>query len=219
MHLPELELQFLYARLAWGIVLATLLVTLWPRRMALSRVAVAVIALGMLALQALPGEASPAYWLGLAFQWPSGLLMGLCLARLYLAANGEPHRAVIPPAFAMLIAATGLILYLDAIGLIALGLYYWGFGPYAAPVLALLLMLASAVAMVRNTMRPLAFSALLALLGFTLLRLPTGNIWDALLDPLLWGCALIALARSGRQRWIGKRQAAIALPEHACGHH
>ena len=218
MHLPELELQFIYARLAWGVVLATLLVALWPRRMALSRSVVAVIAVGMIALQALPGEASPAYWLGLAFQWPSGLLTGLCLAKLYLSGNGEPHRVVIPPAFAMLIAVTGLVLYLDAIGLIAIGLYYWGFGPYAAPALALLLMVASAVAIARNKVRPLAGAALLALLSFSILRLPTGNIWDALLDPLLWGWALVALVGSGRRRWIGKRQAAITLPEHACGH-
>lgn len=90
----------------------------------------------MVALQALPNAASPTYWLGLTFQWPSGMLIGLCLARLYLA--DEPGNIVMPK-LAMLIAATGLVLYLDAIGLISVGLYYWGFDRYAAPALALLL--------------------------------------------------------------------------------
>lgn len=200
MHLPELGLQLFYGRLAWGVVLATLIVALWPRRYALSRGNTACILIGAIALQALAGEASPAYWLGLAWQWPSGLLLTLCLTKLYFGARAD----VMAPALALPVAAAGAVLYIDAIGLSAVGFYYWGFGPYAAPVAALLLAVASALALVRGYRRPQAFAVLLALLGFALLRLPTGNIWDALLDPLLWGWALVSLAR---QRWTGKRQA------------
>lgn len=199
MHLPELGLQFFYGRLAWGVVLATLIVALWPRRFALSRGVTACILIAAVAVQALPGDASPAYWLGLAWQLPSGLLVALCLARLYLGARAD----VMAPALALPVAAAGAILYVDAMGLSAVGFYYWGFGPYAAPLAALLLAIASALALVRGYRRPQAFAVLLALLGFALLRLPTGNIWDALLDPLLWGWALVALAR---RRWTSTRQ-------------
>jgi hypothetical protein len=32
-----------------------------------------------------------------------------------------------------------------------------------------------------------------ALLLFSIARLPSGNLWDALLDPLLWGWSLVSL--------------------------
>lgn len=198
MNLPDLTLQLMYGRFAWGIVLATLLIALWPRRVALSRGAVAVMTLGMIALQALPGAASPAYWLGLAFQLPSCLLLGLCLAKLYVGA--APRYPVMAPTLALPIALAGTVLYLDAMGLISIGLYYWGFGPKAAPLLAMLLATASAVAIARGKALSQSGALLLAMLGFTILRLPTGNIWDALLDPLLWGWALTALVRRGWRR-------------------
>ena len=200
MNLPELALQTLYGRLAWGIVLATLLIALWPRRFALTRAATAVITLCMIALQALPGPASPAYWLSLAFELPSCLLAGLCVARLWLAAPGAANTSVLPPRLALTIATLGTVLYLDAMGLISIGLYYWGFGPKAAPLVALLIAAASAAALYWGKARTQAGALLLAVLGFSLLRLPTGNIWDALLDPLLWGWALAVLARAGWRR-------------------
>lgn len=208
MNLPDLTLQLIYGRLAWGIVLATLLVALWPRRLGLSNFMVAIITAGMIALQVLPGPASPAYWLGLAFQLPSCLLVGMCCAKLYLAAPGMALReTVMAPALALLIAGAGTVLYLDAMGLISLGLYYWGFGPNAAPLMAVLLAAVGAAAIARGKARPQAYALLIGMLGFSILRLPTGNIWDALLDPLLWGWALVALVRS---RWRRTRRAASA---------
>ncbi|KAF1048185.1 MAG: hypothetical protein GAK34_02165 [Delftia tsuruhatensis] len=73
---------------------------------------------------ALPGPASAAWHLGLAFQYPSGLLCGLCLVFL------------LPLPAAAVLAALGTALYLDAFGLLAGGSYYAGFGPTAAPLLA-----------------------------------------------------------------------------------
>lgn len=201
MNLPDLTLQLIYGRMGWGIVLATLVFALWPRRFALTGGLVAIVTLGTIAVQALPGPASPAYWLGLAMQLPSALLVGLCLSRLYLAAAGAtPVQSVMPPWLALSLALAGTILYLDAMGLISIGLYYWGFGPKAAPVLAMLLAAASAVAIARGKAQPQASALLIAMLGYTILRLPTGNIWDALLDPLLWGWALVALVRRGWRR-------------------
>ncbi|WP_426209430.1 hypothetical protein [Massilia sp. TWP1-3-3] len=210
MHLPDLGLQFIYARLAWGIVLAALFVALWPRRFALSSRAVALLTLVMVALQAMPGAASPAYWLGLAFQWPSAMLVGLCVATLYL--NGKPGSRVMPDKLAMLIAASGIVLYLDAFGLISIGFFYWGFGPNTAPMLGLLLAVGSAVALARGKLMPPAFALLVAMMGFSILRLPTGNIWDALIDPLLWGWALVSLARQGTRRVFPVAAAARSTP-------
>jgi hypothetical protein len=198
MHLPDLGLQFIYGRLAWGIVLAALVVALWPRRLALSGRAIALLLAGMVALQALPAAASPTYWLALAFQLPSGMLVGLCLAKLYL--PREAGNSVMPLKLAMLIAAAGIVLYIDAIGLISIGFYYWGFGPYAAPLFALLLAAGSAAAIARGKLPAPAFALLVAMMSFSILRLPTGNIWDALLDPLLWGWALAALAGNALRR-------------------
>jgi hypothetical protein len=204
MHLPDLGLQIIYGRLAWGIVLAALVVALWPRRFALSRTAIAILTLGMIALQALPGPASPTSQLVLAFQMPSCLLVGLCLAQLYLTG---PERAVMPPRLAMLIASAGAVLYLDAMGLISVGLYYWGFGPNAAPVAAVLLTMGAALALALGKVRPQAFALLLAMMGFAILRLPSGNIWDALLDPLLWCWALCSLLRNALKNINTKEQA------------
>jgi hypothetical protein len=204
MHLPDLGLQIIYGRLAWGIVLAALVVALWPRRFALSRTAIAILTLGMIALQALPGPASPTFQLVLAFQMPSCLLVGLCLAQLYLTG---PERAVMPPRLAMLIATAGAVLYLDAMGLISVGLYYWGFGPNAAPVAAVLLTMGAALALALGKVRPQAFALLLAMMGFAILRLPSGNIWDALLDPLLWCWALCSLLRNALKNINTKEQA------------
>lgn len=200
MRLPDLTLQLIYGRVGWGIVLATLIFALWPRRFALTGRVLAIVTLGMVALQALPGPASPSYWLGLAMQLPSGLLVGLCLSKIYFSMAGTPIRSVMSPRLATFLALAGTVLYLDAMGLISMGIYYWGFGPKAAPLLAMLMTVASAVAIARGKVQPQASALLVAMFGFTILRLPTGNIWDALLDPLLWGWALVALARRGWRR-------------------
>lgn len=196
MHLPELSLQFVYARLAWALVLAALVTGLWPATWRLPRRAPAVILGACLLAMALPGPASPAWHLGLAFQYPSALLAGLCLARLVSrrqGAAGSPQRAtLLPPALAAAVAVAGVALYLDAFGLLAGGYYYAGFGPGAA-LCAVLLAGACALAAMRGRASIQAGAILGALLLFALARLPSGNLWDALVDPLLWCWALVSL--------------------------
>lgn len=205
MSLPELEWQFIYGRLAWALVLAALLAALWPRAWQLARSTIVFLLIGTTALVALPNEASVAYWLGLAFQWPSGLLVGLCLVRLHSAWQGERSNAAMPLGLAALIVLTGAILYLEAMGLISLSVYYWGFGPHGAPLAALILAVACSVAAVVGRARPQGLALLLAVVMFSVLRLPTGNLWDALCDPLLWGWALVSMTtgcwRGVRTRW------------------
>lgn len=194
MTLPELLLQSTYGKVAWGIVLATLVAGLLPAARQLSRRATALLLGGMIVLTLLPGQFSPAYWLALAFQWPSGLLLGLCLLRLARPWWPSAAHGGMPPALAGAIAVFGTVLYLDALGLLSLGLYFWGFGPRGAPLLALAAMALSAAWIIQGRSRPQACAALGAITLFTLLRLPTGNLWDALLDPMLWVWAVLSLA-------------------------
>ncbi len=191
MALPELLSQFVYARLAWALVLAAVVAGLWPASRRLPRRVLAGIGIACLAATALPGSASPAWHLGLAFQYPSALLAGLCLLKLLARWRGEAG-AVLPLPLAGLLAVSGALLYLDAFGLLAGGYYYAGFGPGAA-LCAVLLAGAGALAALRGQARPQAWALLGALLLFSLARLPSGNLWDVLLDPLLWGWALVSL--------------------------
>ena len=204
MDLPALDLQFLYGRLSWSIVLATAVAALLPPAMRRSR----PVVWGLLVLaglvMALPNAASPAYWLALAFQWPSGVLIGLCLLKLSKAWPGARDVTPMPAMLAAVIAVTGAALYLDAIGLVSLGMYYWGFGPFAAPLLALAAIAACALAVVLGRARPHALVAVGALALFSILRLPTGNLWDALLDPLLWGWAVGSLSIRAAL-WIARK--------------
>lgn len=197
MDLPGLEWQYFYGRVAWAIVLATVVASMLPAALRGSRRAIAALLLASGAAMALPGEASPAYWLALAFQWPSGVLLGFCLLKLLAPLPGAQAGGSMPTSIATVIASVGAVLYLDAIGLLSLGLYYWGFGPYGAPVVALCAAAACALLAIAGRARPQALAVLAGLALFSILRLPTGNLWDALLDPLLWGWAVVSLGMKG----------------------
>lgn len=212
MSLPELEWQFVYGRLAWAVVLASLVAALLPNGWRRARSVVGALLIGAAVLVALPGELSPAYWLQLAFQLPSALLVGLCLLRLIQStAVVQP----MPVRLAVLLALAGSALYLDATGVLPLGLYYFGFSAVGAPLAALALAVACSVGFLRGWARPQALVLLGAVSTFSILRLPTGNLWDALLDPLLWGWAVCALV-THRWRTVSAarstRQAPTAQP-------
>ncbi|MFC5459898.1 hypothetical protein [Massilia niabensis] len=220
MSLPDLAWQIAYGRLAWAIVVAAMLVALWPAARRLPRgVLAAVLAASALSM-ALPGEASPAYWLGLGFQYPSGMLVGLCLLGLRARWQGEAAGAqagaqsvdFMPLSVAAAIAIAGTALYLDAIGWLSQGYYYAGFGPVGAPTVALIGTAGCALALLRGRGSRQNGALLGALLLFTLLRLPSGNLWDAVLDPLLWGWALVTLARAALRRLAGAPALGKAAP-------
>jgi hypothetical protein len=192
--LPELVLQNSFGRIAWGIVIAALIAGMLPASRQLSRRG-AMLLLGMsIVLTLLPGMLSPAYWLALAFQWPSGMLVGLCLVALARPRLPAGANAGIPVPLACAVVLLGALLYADTLGLVSLGLYHWGFGPRGAPLFALAAMAVAVTGIIHGHARPYFFAALGALSLYTLLRLPTGNLWDALLDPLLWIWALQSLA-------------------------
>ena len=93
-------------------------------------------------------------------------------------------------------ALLGWVLLLDTFAWWPLSLYAWGFGPQALGWVAL----ASLLPMVLGGWRLSAagYALPLVLLWFVALRLPTGNVWDAVLDPWLWVWAqCVALRQLG----------------------
>jgi hypothetical protein len=226
MSLPDLALQIVYGRLAWALVAAAMLLAIlpvlkpallssWlsklspkpspavfalrPRRSMVNAAFAPGVVIAAVVLMALPDAASPAYWLTLVFQYPSALLVGFSLVSLHARWQGRPARLVMPPALAVPLVVAGLVLYLDAFGVLALGLYSSGFGAVGAPLIACAAAIACAVAIARGQAVAGAAALLVAVLLFSVLRLPSGNLWDALLDPLLWSWALgstvVALVR------------------------
>ncbi len=211
MVLPELSWQFLYGRLAWALVLAAIVASAWPGAWRMPRRVLAAIVAAGVVLVALPGEASSAWHLGLAFQYPSGLLLGLCVAGLLRRWHGHAASGpLLPVRAAAFIAVIGAVLYLDAFGLLSRGYYYAGFGPNAAPLAAVLLAAACAFAIARGSAREQGAALLGACALFTLARLPSGNLWDAVLDPLLWAWALATLLVAAVRRL---RRVRASLPQ------
>ena len=174
--------------IAWAVVLACLGAMLFRRKPGTVRLGLAM-ALALWAL--VPGEVSPSFWLGLAFQSPS--LVG-CLLCAYAVAGvwtraglrarwgGAPCQAAFTCGCAWAGVVLGYLLLLDTLALLPFQMYAWGFSPLA---LACALVV-SCLPWVAGMRGPLSWTTPLALLLFALTRLPTGNLWDALLDPITW---------------------------------
>lgn len=204
MTLPELGAQFVYARIAWGLLLAALLLAAWRCRGDVALRQAGVVTLLSMGVMWLPGAASPAYWLGLALQQPSVLLAALCGLSLHRPAG---VRAPLLAPAAPWLAGLGVLLYVDALGWSRFEWYALGAQPRLAPVLALVLG-GMALAVLRTpALRPSAGALLVAVFGFSVLRLPTGNLFDALLDPLLW-LACVALTAASCSRRLRRRASA-----------
>ncbi len=208
MSLPSLGLQVLYVHFAWSMVLAACGVGLIAlRRPFATRWATAWVLLAFAAC-ALPGPASPSYWLGLAFHFPSALLVACCAMSIWTKGRQAEAERVLPVGLALMLLLAGAMLYLDSTGWLSLGLYARGFGPGAA-LAGLLLGMVTVLFVAQGRHQGVAWAVVLALMVFALCRLPTGNIFDALLDPLLWLWALFSLltrvARAAAWRWVNAR--------------
>ena len=214
MSLPDLALQIAYGRLAWALVAAAVLMALLP---AIAQRTKLLIVAALVGWMMLPGAASPAYWLVLAFQYPSGLLTGCAVVSLQARWVGRRPRFTLPAGLALGLAAIGLVMYLDTFGVLALGLYYGGFNPVAAPLLACAAAIGFAINVWRGHAAGPSAAMLIAVLLFSLLRLPTGNLWDALFDPLLWswalGSSIVAARRMLTARKPSQAPAPVAEPE------
>ena len=188
--LPELSGQSLARQGLWAVVLGGGVGWLaydWSRRVRLA------LLVAVLVWVALPGTASVSYWLGLAFKAPSlssGLLGLFWLAKALRPSPPDAKELAGPAPWAnalgWLAVLLGWLLLLDLLALLPVALYGWGFGTPALAAVCLLLL----AGWLRWGAQPAAWSWLalpaLVLLLFVLTRWPSGNLWDALLDPLLW---------------------------------
>jgi len=205
---------------AWSLVLAATVVLLGARRggeRAGGRTG--LLAVLVAAWAWLPGPWGLAYWLGLAFQIPSLLSCALALAVLQrawwrhekqgvmgLGFADRPHHNLRVWAEVYLGAGVllGWILLFDTFALFPVSVYAWGFES-AAFLLVFALTLLPWVVSGSGIWRvgsawPAGFAAALFGLG----RWPSGNVWDAMLDPWLWlllnGYALRAAVGHWRSR-------------------
>lgn len=192
--------------LCWAVVLSFLGAALMSgRALAARRVLAALLALWAL----LPGTFSVTYWLGLAFHAPSittVLVCALCLKqRLWPATPAVPRLpAVLRWHYGWVGAGVvlGYLLLLDTFALLPVQLYAWGFSTVAVLVAlaaALLPWLVLGQAASRSGMASWLLPSVV--LTFVLCRLPTGNLWDALLDPWLWVGLQWALWRAAWRRF------------------
>jgi hypothetical protein len=198
----------------WALVLALLGAGIGYK---LSRNRRRLLALGLALWAFVPGPVSPAYWLGLAFNTPSFtamLLAGCCLRRLLFDADTRAfstslHYAAVEPGVTAAqlwqlwaLVALGYLLMVDTFAVLPLQIYAWGFSPLLLLVLlslSLLPWLLGGHNMV-SRVSPV-WLAPAALLLFAATRLPTGNLWDALMDPWLWLILQGLLVRSLYRRF------------------
>ncbi|MDE2416687.1 MAG: hypothetical protein KGN32_02680 [Burkholderiales bacterium] len=188
-RLPALALSIWWLHLGWAVVLAWLAAGL-GRWTGLPRAVQLVFAAVLALWTCLPGPYAPSHWLGLAFQAPSISLVLLCALDLYQRywrsavslAEGQSARGFLVLAGVLL----GWVLLLDTFAVFPVALYAWGFSP-AVPVVVVVAVLLPWALRHKEPATPCAHGVIaLAMLVFAALRLPSGNAWDALLDPWLW---------------------------------
>jgi hypothetical protein len=204
--LPGSMVSWLSLHLGWAVVLGTGVWLIFNWMLPRYRWVFAILAM---LWTLLPNAASPAFWLGLAFQSPSLMSVVLCIAWLLPRPGRELGAADLGTAadsqtqkiFLVLGAVLGWVLLLDTLAWFPVSIYTWGFGS-AAVALALLatvllwLLLGSRV----------SASLLVVMALFVLTRAPTGNLWDALLDPLLWLALQLGwLFSVARRYWMSRR--------------
>lgn len=142
----------------------------------------------------LPGTLSASYWLALAFQAPSlsAVLLSVLVLHARWAHPLEPKLcarwlgAPLAWALATLGVVLGWALLLDAFAVLPVQLYAWGFSPAAAVVVVALALAPWALLRAAPGRGLIAGVVPLAVALYVLLRLPSGNLWDAVLDPWLW---------------------------------
>ena len=202
---PGLDAQALARPLLWALTLGG--AVHWLARGHSPRVRQAALVLVLLWV-ALPGSASLAFWLAQAFQMPSLSSAALGLGYLWRVWRGPPMAGARAATACQLMLSLrwlavllGWLLLLDLLALLPLSLYGLGFGTPALGVAVSLLLLFWLRWGVQPAARPWLALAAAVLLLFVLTRWPSGNLWDALLDPLLW----LGLQLRWLWAWRGRR--------------
>ena len=206
---PGLHTQDLARPLLWALTLGGAVHWLARGRSPGVRQAALVLVLLWVAL---PGSASLAYWLAQAFQMPSLSSAALGLGYLWRVWRGPPmagaragERAAtacqLMHSLRWLAVLLGWLLLLDLLALLPVALYGWGFGTPALAAVCVLLLAGWLRWGAEPAARPWLALAAVVLLLFVLTRWPSGNLWDALLDPLLW----LGLQLRWLWAWRGRR--------------
>ena len=206
---PGLHAQALARPLLWALTLGG--AVHWLARGRSPRVRQAALVLVLLWV-ALPGSASLAYWLAQAFQMPSLSSAALGMGYLWRVWRGPPmagaragERAAtacqLIRSLRWLAVLLGWLLLLDLLALLPVALYGWGFGTPALAAVCVLLLAGWLRWGAEPAARPWLALAAVVLLLFVLTRWPSGNLWDALLDPLLW----LGLQLRWLWAWRGRR--------------
>lgn len=213
--LPHAVLGLVWLHLGWSVVLACIgasLVGRWrPTPAGKLDGRQWGIALVLALWTWVPGPYSPAYWLGLAFQAPSIATVLLCdallRARFFSTRSGMPlvttaHRATL--VFATVGMLAGWALLLDTFALLPMQLYAWGFSSASVVAVLAVALMPWLVVYAYDPARSLRlWIAPVAVVGFAISRLPSGNVWDAVLDPWLWLVLHVYVARA---LWRGLRR-------------
>lgn len=203
--LPSLLLMQGWQSLGWGVVIAAL--TLWLlQRWEVSRPFATLSAVVVAAWVVVPGGWGGHHWLGLAFQAPSVaavLLSGVWIARCV----SKRFSPTVQQAFSLgqarfpigLGVVCGWILLFDTLGVFPISLYSLGFSALA-PALVLIILAMPWVIAGGRWPDGASLLGVVAIALFVSLQLPTGNVFDALLDPWLWVVLHIALVQTLRRQ-------------------
>ena len=195
--LPEPSLARWALHGAWGLLLAA---AAWRIGRAFGTTWRALAASLLLVWTLWPGSASPAYWLGLAFQSPSLMSVWLCL--LWAVPTRPALRVSASMGLALAGVLLGWVLLLDLLAFWPVSVYAWGFGRHALLLLCAVTALLWLGGTVCNGAQRAALSLAALLALFVLTRLPTGNLWDALLDPWLWLLLQLGLGHLRHRRTL-----------------
>jgi len=192
--LPHAVLLPLWVKLSWALVMSAVVLrwtycvkpTVWPA---------AVVAVLML----LPRTDVLSGYLALAFQTPSLVLVAWALWCWADVIQLREPVVTTPTPVAWLGVLLGWALVLDTLNywpaffnpqLYALGFESAGLWGVLAAIAAVLLWV--------QVPRRWTVSVVAVLAAYVLLRLPTGNVWDALLDPFVWLALHVQLWRAWR---------------------
>ena len=201
--LPHAAVLPLWVKLSWALVVSATLLrltyrckpTVWPAAV-----------LGLLML--LPRTEVWSGYLALAFQTPSLVLVAWALWCWADVSQRREPVATTPTLVAGLAVLLGWALVLDTLNhwpswfnpqLYALGFESAGLWLVFALVVAVLLW--------AQVPKRWVLSAVAVLTVYVWLRLPTGNVWDALLDPFVWLALHVQLWRTWRAKRGPRRTA------------
>jgi hypothetical protein len=214
--MPNADLLMFGLIVSWAMVLGALgawLSRSWPRPYRLALV------VGLMLLTLMPGSWSPDYWLGLAFQVPSFVTVLICMYWIVdlLVSRHDRHRwlVLLPSQIRALhwLAWGGIVLgwllLLDTLSLLPFPIYNYGFSVAGLTTVGLLAVLPWIFRPRSPGARLVTLISLLLLTLYAVTRLPDGNLWDALMDPVLWLALqwiwLGHIARSLISKWRASR--------------